>query len=214
MSEATCPLCETGNSVVFCKDSARTYLQCAHCHLIFVPRRFHLSDEAEQAIYDHHQNSPDDPRYRGFLNRLFDPMQDRIPRNSRGLDFGSGPGPTLSVMFAEAGHSMEIYDPFYSPSTAPLALEYEFVSCSEVVEHLCNPRTTLQQMWSCVRHGGILGIMTQFAPGRDSFTTWHYRNDPTHVSYFSIPTFKWLAADWNAELTILGNDVAIFRKPL
>jgi len=52
------------------------------------------------------KNSPDDPRYRAFLSRLFIPLNERIAPESCGLDFGSGPGPTLSVMFEEQGHTM------------------------------------------------------------------------------------------------------------
>lgn len=212
MPQTTCPLCEVVNSVFFFEDSVRPYYQCNECLLVFVPSKFHLSHDAEKAIYDHHQNSPDDARYRTFLRRLFDPMQRRIAPGSQGLDFGSGPGPTLSVMFAEAGHSMEIYDPFYSPSTTPLAQQYDFISCSEVAEHLRTPRTELTQIWSCLREGGTLGIMTQWAPGQEQFKTWHYKNDPTHVAYFSKPTFEWLAKQWSAELTTFGSDVAIFSK--
>ena len=81
-----------------------------------MPYQF-LSPKEEKSEYDLHENSSDDPGYRRFLARLFDPVSHQLAPNSYGLDFGSGPGPTLSVMFEEAGHSMEIYDPFFAPET-------------------------------------------------------------------------------------------------
>jgi hypothetical protein len=54
--------------------------------------------------------------------------------------------------------------------------------------------------------------MTKPAVDEDAFRTWHYKNDLTHVCFFSPPTFTWLARQWNAELTFAGNDVVLFQK--
>ena len=69
--------------------------------LLFVQSADYLSAREEQAEYDLHENSPDDPRYRNFLSQLFEPVLAMISPGSYGLDFGSGPGPTLSCMFEE-----------------------------------------------------------------------------------------------------------------
>ena len=101
-----CPLCHIWGGVDYYVDDSRKYRQCETCNLVYVPNRYYLSSKAEKAVYDLHQNSPDDPEYRRFLSRLFIPMMGRINPKSRGLDFGSGPGPTLSVMFEEADHKI------------------------------------------------------------------------------------------------------------
>ena len=206
-----CPLC-TALAAPFHEDRRRAYLRCGTCHLIFVPDAYHLSPAEEKSHYDLHQNSPDDQAYRGFLSRLFEPVNAGIAAGSSGLDFGSGPGPTLSVMFEEAGHRMAIYDPFYAADTSPLAIQYDFVTASEVAEHFRRPADDLARLWSCVRPGGLLGIMTKMALDREAFVRWHYTNDPTHVSFFSRETFAWLAAEWSAELTFAGQDVALLSK--
>ena len=146
-----CPLCESGFPLEFHQDARRTYLRCRCCRLVFVPQEFHLSPGDEKAEYDLHENSPLDEGYRQFLSRLFKPLTDKLKQGSTGLDFGCGPGPTLSVMFEEAGHRVAIYDPFYQPDRAPLEQTYDFVSASEVVEHFRNPRVDLNRMWDCVR---------------------------------------------------------------
>ncbi len=212
MSNASCPLCSSQEIFSFHRDRSREYLRCEVCRLIFVPRRYHVSSSDEKAEYDLHENSPNDAGYRKFLGRLFEPMNERIVAGSTGLDFGSGPGPTLSVMFEEVGLDVSIFDPFYSSDETPLNRQYDFVTASEVVEHFCNPAKDLQRLWSCVKPGGLLGIMTKQTLGQASFADWHYKSDPTHVSFFGRETFGWLAEEWRAELTFIGSDVILFRN--
>jgi SAM-dependent methyltransferase len=182
------------------------------CSLVFVPPRYHLSAEKEKAEYDLHRNSPDDAGYRNFLKKLFTPMHERIRPSSQGLDFGCGPGPTLSVMFEEAGFSMAVYDHFYANDCQSLAKKYDFITASEVVEHLHNPAGDLNMLWALLKPGGYLGIMTKQVIDKEAFSRWHYTQDPTHVCFFSLATFQWLAALWQGELQVIGNDVIIFRK--
>jgi methyltransferase family protein len=196
----------------FHQDKWRNYLRCKNCELIFVPEKYFLSSTAEKAEYDLHINNPADQGYRKFLSRLFNPMQKLLSPESHGLDFGSGPGPTLSVMFEEAGHNMTIYDKFYANEPEALKKRYDFITATEVVEHLHTPHKTLEKLWQCLNPSGKLGIMTKLARDHDAFTTWHYKNDLTHVTFFSHKTFTWLAETWKAELTFIGNDVIILSR--
>lgn len=202
----------------FFEDKVRRYLRCESCNLIAVPTEFHLSIADEKSVYDLHENSPSDDGYRHFLNRLFEPINEIVSkefgRSSHGLDFGSGPGPTLSRMFEEAGYSMQIYDPFYANNESVLNQQYDFVTATEVVEHFRQPSKDLQKLWALVKPGGVLGLMTKLALDQDAFSRWHYKNDPTHVAFYSRETFAWLAQFWKAELRIFGNDVIVVRRPL
>ena len=214
-SSLHCPLCsDTEGSKHFHSDRHRDYYRCSHCGLTHVPPSQLLSPEAERAEYDKHQNSPDDTGYRKFLSRLFTPLNIRLEPTSHGLDFGSGPGPTLSLMFEEAGHQMNLFDPFYAPTKQVLTSQYDFITASEVVEHLHNPATELAHLWSILRPGGWLGIMTKLALDQNAFSNWHYKNDPTHVCFFSNKTMNWLEKQWHAELLKVGKDVLLFQKPL
>jgi SAM-dependent methyltransferase len=207
-----CPNCKTADGTRFHQDGRRDYFRCQTCSLVFVPPSQLLSAEEEKARYDLHRNSPDDRDYRRFLGRVFIPMQERIAPESLGLDFGSGPGPTLSVMFEQAGHSMAIYDHFYARDPSVLEGRYDFITATEVVEHLHNPEGDLDKLWSCLKPGGWLGIMTKLALGREAFANWHYINDPTHVCFFSRTTFEWLARKWQAKVTFADKDVILFHK--
>ncbi|MFC2149528.1 class I SAM-dependent methyltransferase [Candidatus Auribacterota bacterium] len=210
--DALCALCNSGNVTFFYKDKDREYLHCANCDLVFVPSQYFLSSEEAKTRYDLHENSPDDGNYRGFLSRLFVPLDKLLPPGSSGLDFGSGPGPTLSIMFEEHCHMMKIYDPFFADNAGVLNKRYDFITATEVLEHLHAPARELDRLWSCLREGGYLGIMTKLVIDRDRFKKWHYKDDPTHVCFFSRAAFEWLAEYWGADISFLESDVIIYRK--
>jgi len=209
----TCPLCASDDADLYHRDARREYHQCRRCALVFVPPAFRLAPEEERAVYDQHENSPDDRGYRRFLSRLADPLRERLAPGARGLDFGAGPGPTLSVMFEEAGHPMAIYDPFYAPDAGVLEEEYDFITASEVVEHLFAPGEALAGLVARLRPGGWLGLMTKRATTREAFARWHYILDPTHVAFFSETTFRWLADELGMGVEFPAADVVLLRKP-
>ncbi len=207
-----CPLCSS-SAEDYHQDKSRAYFQCPNCRLVFVPPGSFLSAEEEKARYDLHQNSPDDTGYRKFLSRMFLPMSSRLAMGSRGLDFGCGPGPTLSIMFEELGHPMAIYDPFYAADETVLEIEYDFITATEVVEHLQSPKQSLNRLWRCVKPGGHLGIMSKLVIDQEVFADWHYKNDDTHICFYSEETFVWLAREWQTEPSFVGKDVILFRRP-
>ena len=213
MDACRCPLCHAeAITKSYHRDRIRDYYCCRNCRLVFVPPHQYLSPQNEKSQYDLHQNSPHDRGYRQFLNRLFLPMNKKLSPGSQGLDFGSGPGPTLSVMFQEAGHSMSVYDHFYAHDRSVFQQQYDFITATEVVEHLHYPHRELQHLWDHLKPGGLLGIMTKLAPSRDNFSVWHYKNDPTHVCFYSDVTFRWLAVQWKSSVAFEDQDVMIFRK--
>ncbi|MHB8835292.1 MAG: class I SAM-dependent methyltransferase [Candidatus Methylomirabilia bacterium] len=189
-----CPLCNNGTTKPFHRDRKRDYFHCPHCDLVFVPPDFHLAPEKERARYDCHQNSLSDPGYRAFLNRLFKPLKERLRPGARGLDFGCGRTPTLSVLFAEAGYACADYDRHYANDPAVLEKKYDFLACSETMEHFTRPREEFERFLRLVKPGGWLGIMTQLRDEAPPFEKWFYKDDATHVCFFSRRTFQALAS--------------------
>ncbi|RUR39160.1 class I SAM-dependent methyltransferase [Vreelandella populi] len=207
-----CPLCDATTVTHYHQDRRRDYYQCATCLLVFVPPEQHLNARDEKAEYDRHQNSPYDTGYRHFLGRLFTPLLAKLPAGANGLDFGAGPGPTLSLMFEEAGHPMAIYDVFYAPDTQVLTQPYAFITATEVLEHLAQPGKVLDQLLGLLLPGGYLGLMTKRVTTPAAFACWHYINDPTHVCFFSEATFRWWAEKHQLAVEFPGNDTVILRK--
>ena len=206
-----CPLC-SASAAHYHDDKSRAYFQCSHCRLVFVQPESFLSPQEEKTVYELHRNAPDDAGYRRFLSRMLVPMVNRLAIGSRGLDFGCGPGPTLSLMFEERGYPMAIYDPIFAANESVLETEYDFVTATEVAEHLRRPKDGLNRMWRCVRPGGYLGIMSKRVIDRQAFANWHYKNDETHVCFFSEETFHWLARQWQTDPVFEGKDVVFFQK--
>ena len=211
-----CPLCRNVNLQNYYegqgKGQWRSYFLCKQCDLVFVPNEQLPSIEVEKIKYDLHQNSPQDSGYRAFLSKLFTPMQKFIEPKSYGLDFGSGPGPTLSIMFEESGYKMDIYDIFYAPNQEVFKNRYDFITTTEVVEHLHKPREELIRLANMLNSGGALGIMTAFRPAKEQFASWYYKNDLTHVRFFTPKTFEYLAKILDMRIVYLSEGVVIFQK--
>lgn len=209
-----CPLCTYPNTQDFHRNADSAYLHCPVCDLIFAARDDLLKPKEEKARYDLHENDPNDPNYRGFLNQLAQPLLARLkPPPLKGLDFGSGPGPTLSIMLAEQGYTMRIYDHFYAPNPQVLEDSYDFITCSETFEHFYTPRVEWRMLVDLVKPGGWLGIMTLLLPSLEAFPHWHYKNDRTHVSFFSQKTFQYLGKKDGLHVEFIGDNVILFQKP-
>ncbi len=208
----SCPLCKGQKTTPYFSDAFRDYRICLDCSLVFVPKIFHLSDEREKQRYDLHKNDPADPRYRAFLSRLCNPLKARLPERACGLDFGCGPGPTLSAMFQACGYVVDIYDKFYARNPEVFRQKYDFVTTTEVVEHLKDPQFELQRLYRLVKPRGILGIMTKLVIDKSAFENWHYKRDPTHICFFSKSTFEWLGNIWQSEVEFIGDDVILIHK--
>ena len=209
-----CPLCDHPQSHAYHSDKVRDYFQCDRCALVFADPASRLDAAAEKAIYDLHQNDPDDLGYRKFLSRLTTPLCARLTTGSEGLDFGCGPGPTLGLMLSEAGMTVSNYDPFYADTPALLQRRYHFVTATEVIEHCHRPAREWPLLLQLLQPGGTLALMTKLVIDADAFSRWHYKNDRTHVSFFSRATFDFLAQRDGLNVEFIGNDVIMMQKPL
>lgn len=211
MPSYQCPLCHFQDNRLFCEDSNRPYYQCIRCMLVFVPTQYHLSLADEKAVYDLHENSPSDMGYRKFLSRFTYPLLKRLlekdKSSAKGLDFGCGPGPTLSVMLEEEGHGLALYDIFYQQDKKVLSGQYDFICATEVVEHFRNPLQAFTLLFSLLSGDGILAIMTKLVEDERAFRTWHYTRDPTHICFYYKSTFKYLADQFGARVEFVGRDV-------
>ncbi len=172
--------------------------------MIFVPSGFHLDADDARRRYLTHDNDPDNADYRRFLSRLWDELRQRLYAGSSGLDYGAGPGPALAAMIEEDGFSVALYDPIFHPDETVLAETYDFIACSETVEHFANPRADFLRFRELLVAGGWLGIMTDILEDREGFADWYYHHDPTHIAFYTRRTFLWIG-DW------LGLDVEFPR---
>ncbi|HGY5296781.1 TPA: class I SAM-dependent methyltransferase [Aeromonas salmonicida] len=212
MCPSPCPLCGAVDSYAL-PVADKHYHRCRSCELVWLDGADHLGPSAEKAVYDGHDNQVDDPRYRHFLMRAFGEVLSRVPPPASGLDFGCGPGPALIAMGREAGYQMAGYDKFYADLPDLLTRQYDFITSTEVIEHIADPRAALDVLWGCLKPGGILVLQTQRVLDDDRFKTWRYRHDPTHIVFFAEASFRALAIRWQADVLFPHGDVVVFTKP-
>lgn len=208
---AACPLCG-GRDLYPLSWRGRAYYRCRCCELVHLEPSLRLSAAEEKAVYDDHENRIDDPGYRRFLSRALEQVTRYKPAPARGLDFGCGPGPALVAMAREAGYAMWAYDKYYCPDPAPLQQTYDFITSTEVVEHLADPLSVLDRLWSLLRPEGLLVLQTKRVLDDERFRHWHYPADPTHITFFAEASFIWLARRWQAEVRFPQADVVTFHR--
>lgn len=205
-----CLLCGSDKTCSYYSNENSSYLHCSKCDLVFLLKRFHLNSVDEKSRYDLHQNSSNDVGYWQFLSAVFNPVKKHINPNSKGLDFGCGPGPTLSLMFESQDHKVDLFDKYYANDERIFSKKYDFITATEVLEHLDNPSFEIDRLFSMLNKGGVLGVMTQLLTNKVDFANWYYKNDPTHICFFSEKTCQYLARKHNAKLEIIGNNTVLF----
>ncbi len=212
-----CPLCECSKTRVLLRSCAknleRDYIVCDLCELIFVPSQFHLSKGGQKDRYLQHNNDSDDCGYRGFLSRLSQELIPHLNRGSRGIDYGSGPGPVLAIMLREDGFNMQTFDPLFQPDRSVLSNKYSFITCTETVEHFGAPKLEFHTMDDILEPGGWIGIMTGMLENRSNFEDWYYLRDPTHIAFYNKNTMCFIGSLFDWEIHFPADNIVLFHKP-
>lgn len=238
-----CPLC--GSPVAITVSAAvpsdfrlsafgRHYWLCKFCDLLFMDTACRLDSAAELRRYALHQNKPDDAGYLRFLDRLRRPVLAELQRRGfvpagtrtqadgsarplRGLDYGSGPQPVLSLLFRQDGWQLDCWDPNFAPDPPPGRLDgggYNFILCCEVAEHFRQPLQDFRRMLDLLAPGGFLALMTGIRPAAScsALEGWPYLSDATHVSLYSRRSFQWLARQLGLTASFPAENVCFLEK--
>jgi hypothetical protein len=211
----SCTLCESKSTKHFFKETnghQRNFIRCSNCDLIFADPKNLLNSEVEKSRYESHNNSNRSKGYESFLRTLIEPLKKYITKNSTGLDFGSGPYPMLVELFKEDGYQIEAYDPFFNPKNNLLDKTYDFVTSCEVVEHFNRPIESFGLLCSLLNTNSILGIKTTLFKDELDFKSWYYKNDDTHVSFYSDKSIKWIARNFGLKVLVIEDRLVIFQK--
>lgn len=211
-AEILCPNCRTYSCQSFSQVSEKLYYKCQNCRLIFLDRSFLLSPSAEKKRYKLHNNSEDNLGYLNFLAPAKNAVKRYMPKFSEGLDFGCGPEPILSKQLGDLGFRMSYYDPFFFNDVGWRQKKFDFVTSTEVFEHLREPFDTLQDLNSVLKREGILVLMTELYTLERDFSGWYYKNDPTHISFYSKETIEWIAQHWSFKVLELKPRLIVLKK--
>ena len=114
-------------------------------------------------------------------------------------------------MFEESGFKVDIFDKYYANNQDIFNNKYDFITATEVVEHLHNPGFEIERLFSMLNKDGVLGVMTKMLDDSVDFASWYYKDDPTHICFYSKNTMTYLARKYKAKVDIIG-DVTLFYK--
>lgn len=213
-----CTLC-TAQTDSFTTWKGRVYVRCASCDLIQLVEGQHPTVDEERSEYRAHNNDPTDLGYRKFLSRVTKPVLECLNQEHllkpQLLDFGCGPGPTISVVLGESGWQMHNYDPLFYPNDALLKHRYDLITCTEVVEHFHHPRASWTQLLDLLKSTGKLFVMTQVSDlyqQPTAFVNWHYIREKSHVAFYHTRTMAWIAQWQGVEVSQLERNVFVFKK--
>jgi 2-polyprenyl-3-methyl-5-hydroxy-6-metoxy-1,4-benzoquinol methylase len=180
--------------------------------LVFVPPVYLPDVVEEKERYETHNNDPLEPGYQEFLNRLLTPFSKKLKQGQTGLDFGCGPTKTAEVLLADQGLKVESYDPFFFPGHELLLKKWDFIVASEVAEHFHKPAESWTLLSKIIQPGGMIGVMTTCYPVQGRFERWRYKDDNTHVVFYSPSTFQWISEQFGFELEEITASVFIMKK--
>ena len=207
-----CIVCHSPAIENFGIFDSKHYWKCHYCEVKFLDKHHFLTRAEERKHYSTHDNRIDDPAYRHFLGKLKEPLTQLLLQGDVGLDYGCGSGPALADMFRKDGFEVDLYDPFFFPKRGVFNKKYDFITCTETVEHFHDPFQEFTKMDCLLKAGGTLGLMTCFSTSDEAFEDWYYRRDPTHVVFYNEHTFKVISSQRKWVCHVPLNNIVLISK--
>lgn len=192
--KAICPLCSTSNAPFYQKEE--TYYKCETCDAIYADELDKPNLEAEKERYELHDDDTADEGYRKFVNPITSSIMRDFTSDAKGLDFGAGTSAIISVVLKENAFNIKNYDPYFHRFSELLEAKYDYISSCEVIEHFYKPYKEFKLLKTMLNTNGKIYLMTEPYDETIDFSTWYYKNDPTHVFFYSKKTFAWIVKEF------------------
>jgi SAM-dependent methyltransferase len=210
-----CKICSSFATAITDTKTKKIYHKCLRCSYIFLDEAFYVDEVKEKKHYDKHHNSFESSGYVKMFEDLIEAfVTPHIDSIESALDFGCGEGEVLPILLERSRIECDRYDIFYFPQKIYEDKKYDLILSTEVFEHLQNPLEVLKELLLHTREGGYLLLMSAFHPNNDEeFFKWWYIRDITHIGFFNIATFEYIANELNLEI-IKHNfkNIILFQK--
>ncbi|NKF52065.1 class I SAM-dependent methyltransferase [Shewanella sp. WXL01] len=208
-----CPLC-SHQADFFIQDKKRAFYLCLHCGLVFAAPSSHLLPNVERQRYGRANKAAKQKQLSQFVFPLLAQITQQQPQTHlTGLNFGRVLDENSIDEINAAGHTLNQYDPFFAANPEVLKQDYDFVCCYRVFEHFRSPQKEWRLLSQLVRPGGWLAISTPLLSNLNQFAKWHYKTNPTHVSFYQQATFEYMAAVSGFDLLFASKDFILMQKP-
>jgi len=171
-----------------------------------------LKTEDEKLRYETHNNDVFDIRYQNFVSPITKEILDNFSEDHSGLDFGAGTGPVISKVLKDNNFKIKAYDPFFHKNPKFLDEKYNYIACCEVIEHFYNPKKEFKLLKKILLKGGRLYCMTEIYDESIDFSSWYYKNDPSHVFIYHKKTIAWIKNKFRfSDVNINGRLITFFN---
>jgi len=195
VSKEKCPLCQSDYANLY-EIKSVNYYKCKNCFGIYMGESFKPDIEKEKLIYLQHQNDVNDLYYQKFVSPITRSIGEDFTKDSKGLDFGAGTGPVIAKVLKDNGYDISIYDPLFHKNESLLETSYDFIASCEVIEHFHKPYKEFALLKSMLHNGSKLYCMTEVYSTSIDFSSWYYKNDPSHVFFYHIKTLQWIQKEF------------------
>jgi len=192
-----CVLCFNTNIKLFYKIKNREYCVCKNCKAVFLPAQYHLSCDKEKQRYLEHNNNVEDLKYQQSALPLIHRVKQNFSKNHLGLDFGAGTRPVVAKLLTDDCYSIKLYDPYFHNDFDALKTKYDYIICCEVIEHFSNPEKEFKLLKSILKKGGMIFCKTSLYNDNIDFKNWYYKNDLTHIFFYTVETLDWIKIHFN-----------------
>ncbi|MBT8263085.1 MAG: class I SAM-dependent methyltransferase [Bacteroidia bacterium] len=205
-----CLLCHSESTALFFEGNSHLFYKCSNCGTVFRDPDTFISVEDEKARYLTHNNDVEDERYQQFVSPITASVLKDFTSKATGLDFGAGTGPVITKVLKDNGYHIELYDPFFHPDNTVLERTYDFIVCCEVIEHFHNPLEEFKLLKRLLNPGGKLYCMSDILVSIQEFDKWYYKDDPTHVIFYSEENLQWIRKASGFSNVFIDNRLIIF----
>lgn len=206
-----CRLCSGETESVF-KEENREFVVCNNCEGIQLLPEYFISPRAEEDRYLTHNNDVEDVRYQNFVSPITSGILKDFTSKNIGLDYGCGTGPVAAKELEKKGYTVKLYDPFFHPDPAVLKKTYDFIICCEVMEHFFEPRQEFSNLSLLLNPGGKLYCKTSLYSEEVDFKSWYYKNDPTHVFFYTKRSLEWIKNNLEFNEVEIFPNLIVFSK--
>lgn len=189
-----------------------TFFNCNTCGVIFRDQKTFLGATAEKSRYDKHKNDVTDIGFQKSVQPLVDSVIQYFSNEAKGLDYGCGNGPVATTILEKKGYEIALYDPFYAPDKKVLERKYDFIICNEVIEHFYQPKEEFKKLAALLKPNGKLICGTAICYPTIDFDNWFYKNDPTHVIFYTTTSLDLIKIENGFTKVSLVNNLAVFWK--
>lgn len=208
-----CKICGNETKNIYDNEIEANYYICDVCEFIYQEESSHISIDEELEEYNYHENTLDNEGYVRMLNNFLSIGVDPFICKGRALDYGSGPGPVLAYLLKERGFDSKTYDLFYDHDKDYDKYKYDLITCTEVVEHFKDPMFEFTKFSSLLNQNGYVVIMTNMHKKNiDDFLKWWYRKIPSHIGFYSLKTFDYIAKYMQCEVVYTDSNKIIVMK--